>query len=55
MCYGTYDDAYTSLDPIAWNGGMVNEQLIKLYVEGSVWSDFKHCSLAHLGTLRKNT
>jgi hypothetical protein len=49
-----YDDVYTSLDPMAWNGGMINEQLIKFYVERSVLSDFKHCSSVHLGALRKN-
>ena len=53
--YSSFDYVYTSLDPIAWNGGIINEQLIECYVEGSAWSDFKHCSSVHLGALRKNT
>jgi len=36
-----YDNVYTRLNPIAWNGGMINERSIKCYEEGSVWSDFK--------------
>jgi len=53
--YSTFDNVYTSLDPIEWNGGIINEQLLKCYVEGSGWSDFKYCSSVHLGALRKNT
>jgi hypothetical protein len=31
--FGTFDDVHTSLDPIAWKVGIINEQLIKCYVE----------------------
>jgi hypothetical protein len=53
--YSTFYNVYTSLDPIEWNGGIINEQLLKRYVEGSGWSDFKHCSSIHLKALSKNT
>jgi hypothetical protein len=33
--FGTFDDVYTILDPAAWKVGIINEQLIKCYVEGN--------------------
>jgi hypothetical protein len=53
--YSIFYSVYTSLDRIEWNGGMINELLLKCYVEGRGWSDFKHCSSVYLGALRKNT